>query len=197
MDSNSKNKKHQSRQGNIIETFKDVGQTTSRDFVSQLFGAQPRRRYSGEILPQEQVTMDEVISGEQEKKRDLQIQLSLERTLRAEEEALKDKKIKELQLTIHALMQELASTSTATTQLSTELQVAAIQAPVNPGIYHVFFIEKLIEYIHGYNKRIENSVVWLQALNKRAAKKGFWSQYKMHGGRRLLSAEDYSQRSAG
>lgn len=209
MDPNSKQKK-QHRRASILESLKEIGDQTaksfsgdlvkesSKDFMRQLFGQQmpANRQFSGEILPQETVTIDEVLSGEREEKQKIEKQLMLERQLRAEEQALVEKKTRELQLTIHALMQELSAVVVATPKLATELQIAAIQAPVSPGIYHVIFFEKLIEYIRGFRHKIEDAAIWLHAANKRAAKKTFWSQYKTSGGRRLLSAEDYSGRSA-
>lgn len=208
----TKQKQNAKRRANILESLKDLGSATAdsltqdlvkesgKDFAKQLFGSNfyPKpRHFSGEIMPQEQVGIDSILSGQKQKEEELQKQLHLERQLRAEEQALRDKKGNELKMALAALTQELQEIAKNTPNLSQEIQVAVIQAPSNPDIYSVFFIERLVQYLKGYNQKIEQTTVWLMALNRRAQKKGFWGQYKKHGGRRLLSAEDYSQRSAG
>lgn len=213
-DKGNKSKK-QIKRPNPLEALKDIGSDTaksfkndllaegSRDFMKQLLGNQrfpgfpmqePR---SGEIAPGEAMKVSEALSGEREERKKLEEQLAFERMMRQEEQVLFEKKGRELQLEIHAILEEVQKLAQSTPQLAQEMQVAAIQAPVNPGIYHVIFFEKLLETIRSFRQKIDDSVVWLQTANKRAQKKGFWGQYQKHGGRRLLSGEDYSQRSAG
>ncbi len=197
-DNNPKNKK-QVRTANILESLKDTsGVAPSKDFMRQLFGRQvPEKKYSGELSPYGGVEIDSILSGEQEKNQKLEQQLALERNLRQEEKALVDKKTNELKLELHVLMQELSKLASVTPKLAQEVQIAAFQAPVNPGIYHLVFFEKLIEFVKSFREKIEDANLWLHNANKRAEKKNFWNLYKKHGGKRLLSAEDYSQRSAG
>jgi len=211
VDPNSKNKK-QIRRINVLESLKELGNDTARtfsddliketgkDFAKQLFGNQfplSEQNYSGELLRQEQVDIERVLNGQQEREDKLERQLGLEKQLRQEEQALFDKQSQELRLALHAITEEIKALASATPRLAEELQIAIFQAPVKPGIYHISFFQKLLEYIKGFRKKIEDASIWLHATNKRAAKKGFWAQYQKHGGRRLLSAEDYSQRSAG
>jgi hypothetical protein len=210
----SNNKKKQVRRANVLESLKDLGNSTtksltndllaegSKDFMRQILGNQrfprfPQTPRSGEINPGENVRIDEVLSGEREEKQKLEQQLSFERRMRDEEKALLERKGNELKLEVHALMEEIGKLAQVTPNLAKEVQIASIQAPSNPGIYHVIFFEKLIEFIRSFREKVEDASIWLHAANKRAAKKGFWGQYKKHGGRRLLSGEDYSQRSAG
>lgn len=197
-DKNPKNRK-QVRSANVLESLKDLGGAApSKDFMRQLFGRQmPSKRFSGEILPQGEVEIDEILSGEREKNDKLQAQLMLERHLREEEQALVEKKTNELRLQLHALMEELQKIAAVTPKLAQEVQIAVMQAPVNPGVYHVVFFEKLIEFVKSFREKIEDANIWLHATNTRAQKKNFWNAYKKMGGKRLLSQEDYSQRSAG
>lgn len=211
MADNSKSKKI--RQPNPLEALKDIGSSTTKsltndlfaeggkDFMDQILGRSkfprfPQQERSGEIMPGEKIQMSEVLSGEHEQKAKLERQLSFERQMHAEEKALMERKSQELKMEVHAIMQELQSLAQVTPKLAQEVQIAAIQAPVNPGIYHVIFFEKLLEFLKSFRKKINDASVWLHAANKRAQKKGFWAQYKRHGGRRLLSSEDYSQRNA-
>jgi hypothetical protein len=204
--------KQKTRHLNVLESLKElssstgeslkndlIGETT-KDFAKQLFGDSflpKQRHFSGELLPQEQVGIDSILSGEQAKNEILEKQLFLERQLRAEEEALREKKGNELKLSLHVLMQEMQQLAQADASLSQEIQIAAIQAPSDPGTYHVFFVQRLVEYLRGHVVKAQEAAVWLHAVNKRSAKKSFWGQYKISGGRRLMSSEDYAQRSAG
>jgi len=54
-----------------------------------------------------------------------------------------------------------------------------------------------LEFMKSFRKKIEDAQIWLHASNKRAEKKNFWSTYKKHGSKFLLSPDHYLQRSAG
>ena len=74
-----------------------------------------------------------------------------------------------------------------------------MQAPANPGVYHIVFFEKLLDFIKTFRRKIENADVWLQSSNKRAEKKNFWGTFtsKKGGTKFLLSQEHYVARSTG
>lgn len=212
MNDNNNKKPRQVRHTNVLESLKDIGGSTtksfkedlikegSKDFMNQLFGTKPAswgKSYSGEIAQGENLEIDQVLSGERESNQKLEHQLAMERRLREEEKALLESKGNELKLQLHALMQELAALAKATPKLAREIEIATIQAPTNPGIYHVIFFQKLLEFIKSFREKVEDASIWLHTANKRAEKKNFWNSYKKMGGKRLLSSEDYSQRSAG
>lgn len=195
---------------NPLEALKDIGKSTARqmksevaklpeDFIEQLFGVRPQpRNFSGEIMAGETIEIDKVLSGEQEnltkQKRQVEFLLRLER----EEREQLEKKSNELRIQISAIQQEILKTAQQTENLAQETVVAAMQAPVDPGEYHVIFFEKLLEFIRSFRKKIEEAGVWLNELNKRVAKKNAWGvAYKKYGAKYLLSGEHYLQRSAG
>lgn len=203
----------QLRKANVLESLKDIGgnttktltndllKETGKDFLKQLLGQRisQQRNYSGEVPMGESLEMDRVLSGQQEKEQKLKKQLSFERGLRQEEESLIERRSQELRVQLNALMQELQAVAKATPALAEEIKVAAVQAPANPGIYHIVFFEKIIEFVRDFKKNIESASTWLHSANTRAQKKNFWGMYKSkHGGASfLLSQETYSQRSAG
>ena len=209
MDNNKKSNKKQTRQVNVLESLKDLGSSTTRsvkkdvvkgvsqEFINQLFAKRHEKKYSGDIMPGEAVEMQEVYSGVREQNLKLKNQLALERKLRKEEKVRTEKKSNELRVQLHAIMQEVASLAQTTQNLGHEIKVASMQAPVEPGIYHIIFFEKLLEFVISFRKKIEEAHVWLHATNKRAQKKNYWSRYKKHGGKFLLSADHYLSRSAG
>lgn len=196
------------RKANVLESLKDIGggtsqsltndllKETSRTFFEELLGAK-EQKYSGDITPGETVELGEVFSGTREEKKKVRVQISLERTLLQEEKARTEKRTNELRLQLHALMQEVFALAQSTQGLGETVEVASMQAPVNPGVYHVAFFEKLLSFIRSFRKKVENASLWLNATNSRAEKKNFWSIYKKHGSKFLLSPDHYLQRSAG
>ena len=207
----NKNKKQKGllNQANPLESLKDIGSGTikslkedllsqaPKDFIDQILGPRPRN-FSGEIIAGESLEVSEVLSGEHEEKLKLRHQLHLERTLRLEEKETIDKKTNELRIQLSSIQEEILELAQGTQDLAEETQIAAMQAPIEPGIYHILFFEKLLEFVKSFRKKIEEASVWLHATNKRAAKKNAWgANYKKHGAKYLLSGEHYISRSAG
>jgi DNA repair exonuclease SbcCD ATPase subunit len=193
----------------ILESLKDIGGTvgksfkkdllgeTSKDFLQQILGTVPPKKVSGEIMPGEALEINEALSETRIENEKLKKQIFLEKKLKEEERKRLKEKSSELKLRLHALQQEVAALASTTHNLAQETQIAAMQAPVEPGVYHIVFFEKLIEFLKSFRKRIEEASVWLQAANKRAQKKNYWARYKKHGGKFLLAADHYLSRSAG
>jgi hypothetical protein len=198
------------RQGqNVFESLKDISSVTSKNLVNELFKETPQdmarqifgpvkqRRFSGEIEPGESLLVSEVLSGEREEKEKLKKQLVLERKIRSEEKARIEKEANELKLQLHAVTQEITKIAQNTPELAQQVRIASMQAPVEPGIYHIVFFEKLLEFLKSFRKKIQEASIWLNAVNKRASKKNYWARYKQYKGKFLLSGEHYLTRSAG
>ena len=197
------------KNSNALESLKDIGGSTVKslredlvekvpqDFLDQVFGTRVQRKFSGELTPGEAIEINEVFSGQYEEKQKIQKQLTLERSLRAEESIRMEKRTNELKIQLKVLMEEVVVLAEKTQDLGSEVQIAAMQAPVEPGVYHIIFFEKLLEFIKSFQKKVEEAAVWLHASNKRAEKKNYWARYKKHGGKFLLSGEHYLTRSAG
>lgn len=204
----SKNQKAQ-RQTNVVEALKDVGSSavksfkddllkgTSQEVINQILGRRQEKKYSGDLEAGESLDVNEVLSGKYEENQKIRRSVAFERTILDEEKSQIETKRRQLMLELHALSQEVLRLAQSTQELGEQTKIAAIQAPVNPGIYHLVFFEKLIEFIVSFRKKIDSSVVWLKAQNKRSEKKNYWAMYKKKGSSFLLSPEHYLQRSAG
>ncbi len=210
MNNNQKQKKQkQIRTANVLESLKDIGASTGnqmkeeflkkapQDFMDQLFGPGRDKNYSGEIVAGEALEIKEVYTGQYEERIKLNKQLAFERKLREQESIRLEKRSNELKIQLDVLIKEVYELSQTTQDLAEETKIAVIQAPTEPGVYHVVFFEKLISFIKSFRKKIDEASVWLHATNKRAQKKNYWSKYKKHGGKFLLSADHYLTRSAG
>lgn len=194
---------------NIIESLKDIGgdfgnqgtdllKGTSEDFFKELLGmrsAQVKR--SGEMVPGEFLDMSAVLNGKEEENKKLRDQISLERNLSFDEKRLSQEKMQELRIQLQAITVEIGKLAGSTGNLATQTEIAMVEVPVNPGIYHVIFFEKVLEFLQSFRKKIDQATTWLQSSNKRAEKKNYWSMYKKKGSSFLLSPDHYLSRSAG
>jgi hypothetical protein len=194
---------------NPLETLKDLSKATANqmrqevkqmpnEVIDQLFGPRQQRSFSGELVPGETIEFKDILSGKQEKVEFQRRRISLEKRMLQEESSRTEKKTNELRIQLKILQEELISLANKTAGLAEETQVAAMQSTVEPGVYHVIFFEKLLEFIGSFSKKIDEAAVWLNASNNRASKKNAWgASYKKHGAKYLLSGEHYVSRSAG
>jgi hypothetical protein len=197
---------------NPLEALKDVGMQTAADmraeiaqfpdtFMDQLLGnqnASPVPHRSGELSAGDAMEMNDVLSGRSEEMTVTREQITFERRLLQEEKAETNKKTNELKMQLSAVQRELIGIAQSTQELAQETQIATMQVAVDPGVYHVIFFEKLLDFIKSFRKKINQSHHWLASANKRAGKKGSWTaNYKQHGAKYLLSGEHYVARSAG
>lgn len=194
---------------NVLESLKDLGggatsqmgdllKDTSEDFFKQLLGIPmeaPKR--SGQMKPGESFNMNEVLSGKEEENKKLRAQISLERQMNTDEKKLMNERTNQLRVQLQALTSEVAKVAASTQGLAEATQVAMVTAPAEPGIYHIIFFEKVLEFLQSFRKKIDLAATWLQSSNKRAEKKNYWSMYKKKGSSFLLSPDHYLQRSAG
>jgi hypothetical protein len=194
---------------NVIESLKDIGNDfgnqgadllkgTSEDFFKELMGMNlPKVKRSGEMVPGESLQISEVMSGKEEENRKLRAQISLERNLSSDEKRLSQEKMHELRVQLQSITVEIGKLAASTGNLATQTEIAMVEVPVNPGVYHVIFFEKVLKFLQSFRQKIDQASVWLGSTNKRAEKKNYWSMYKKKGSSFLLSPDHYLSRSAG
>ena len=192
----------------MLESLKDLGgsaasqtgdllKNTSEDFIRELMGIPRLQKKSGEIGVGESIQLSEVISGKEEENKKLRAQIGLERQMSSEQTKLSQENITELRVQLQTLMQEVQKVAVSTQNFAEVTQVAMVQAPAEPGIYHIVFFQKVLEFLQSFRKKIDLAATWLQSSNKRAEKKNYWNMYKKKGSSFLLSPDHYLQRSAG
>ena len=198
------------RQTNVLESLKDIGSGVtsslntdllggiSKDLLEQILNRKnPNKKASGDIHAGESLAFSDLLSGQHQENLKLKNQIAFERRLFQEEKVVSEKRTNELKVQLQALMQEVQYLAKTTQGLGETVEVAVMQAPAQPGVYHLIFFEKIIEFIRNFRKNIASASIWLGASNKRAEKKNYWAMYKKKGASFLLSGESYSQRSAG
>jgi hypothetical protein len=209
-DKNSKQKQQkQIRQANIVEALKDIGggatktfandvvKETGAEFMRQLLGLKARTKASGQLERGQSFEPAKAITGEYQQTQKLQKQVRFERRILEEEKAAIESKNNQLQLQLHAITEEIKAVVVSTPKLAKEIQVARLTSGNKPDIYHLLFLQKILESLKDFRRNIENASIWLTATNKRANKKNFWNQYKTQKGTALLNPETYNSRSAG
>lgn len=91
---------------------------------------------------------------------------------------------------VNELLDALKSLSKASSSLSIETQsILVTDKIVNPGVYHVNFLEFLIKIIKDATKKINESRFWLEAVKSKKKKRSYWSMFGKHGSSFSLSGE--------
>lgn len=99
---------------------------------------------------------------------------------------------------IKSIQQEIQLMAKSVGELAHEVEVAAFQAPANPGVYHRNFFDRLRSYIKALRLKVQESKHWLATQNARANKRSFyWGQVQKSGTKFMLSSERYMVTSTG
>lgn len=203
------NKNKDQKATNVVEAFKDLGSSAAnslkqdliskmpQDFMDQIFGPQTPGNYSGELIPGAPVEFNNRSREKNAEENKLKTQIFFERRLFQEENILVQKRTNELRMQLKVLTDEVLLLANSTQNLSNEVSIASMQVTAEPGVYHVFFFERIVEFIRSFRGKVDDATLWLGTSNKRAEKKNYWAKYKKHGGKFLLSADHYLTRSAG
>jgi hypothetical protein len=163
---------------------KDVIAQSGNDIIQSIFGAMPK---SGELKQNQAIEF--TVSRETAPAPRLNKIETFQRTPTSDEQEVRQK-IDNIRVELHALSQSVKS-------LRQEISKTIIEAPINPGVYHLNFLEHLQSYIKIMKQEIDDSRTWLMATSSRKAKKGYWGQYKKHGTTFGLSHERSVATSAG
>jgi len=99
---------------------------------------------------------------------------------------------------IASLLQEIQVLAKSTGLMAHEVQVATMQAVVNPGAYHRSFFGQLRTFIKTIRAKVEQSRHWLATHSQRASKRSYyWGQVGASGSKYMLSSERYMVTSTG
>lgn len=202
MDKTKTKKKRPVLSDNFLEKLRelgeDVGDSVAQDVIEgipstagdQIFG----RKKSGTLKPNEALSLDEIKEREQ-----LRRQLSREFFRVHQEERLVFKQEEQkTRLQIKAIQEELKKLAESTKDLAQEVEIASKLEPVEPGVYHLNFFERLKQTIIALRKKIEDSATWLSLFNQRAKRRNYyWAQVRKSGTKFMLSAERYMSTQAG
>lgn len=182
----------------ILESIRDLGSGVGKSVAHDLVGkvgsdalgslVGSSNRSSGELRPNESLRF-----GKEDRQQstppvraELQPRMA---TVRAEEQRIKQQ--------LEAVRLELKALSGSIKGFNQEIERAITSAPVEPGIYHLNFFERLKSLLTVLRQQIEDSRSWLALWTARKKKVAYWGLYKKHGTKFGLSAERTLATSAG
>lgn len=189
----------------LRELPRDAGRGLAQDLIAEIpseaaaqLGGQ--KGLSGEIKPGQEVRLEQKPQASPEASREM-----LRRQFHREtagfarrERAVFTRREQETTLKIKALQQELKKLADATVEMDREVKIAALQQPVAPGVYHENFLERLLNFISHFRKRLSESASWLAIQNHRAKRSSYyWAQVGQSGTKFMLSQERYMATQAG
>lgn len=164
---------------------KDVTGKIASDALSSLFGTPPKQQ--GELRPNSPVDMRPERTPFPGFRRP-------EVQPRAPYVAQVEPHLKEQ---IEAIRTELKALAGSIRSLNSEMQRTIMEVPVEPGIYHKNFFERLRSVLQLLREQIDDSRTWMSLYNGRKQKKGYWNSYKKHGTQFGLSNERTMATQAG
>lgn len=202
MDKTKTRKKRPVLSDNFLEKLRELGEDLGDSVAQDVIEGIPStaadqifdRKKSGTLRPNEALSLDEIKEREQFRR-----QLSREFfRVRQEERLVFKQEEQKTRLQIKAIQEELKKLAESTKDLAKEVEIASKLEPVEPGVYHLNFFERLKQAIIIFRKNIEDSANWLTLFNQRAKKRGYyWSQVRKSGTKFMLSAERYTATQAG
>lgn len=172
------------RQDALIEALRGVG----GDVFTQT-GLQPKTTPETS-LPPESLYFEE--------REELLRRARRQETVRHEEKLVFTAKERERKAQVASLVEEVKKLAGAVQNLSEQVQTTAFQAPVEPGIYHVNFFQKVISFLRSLTQKVEDGTHWLAQTNAKAKKRNFyWGQVQKSGTKFMLSQERYMATQVG
>lgn len=210
-DSSSKKTNRRKTSTNFLEALRELGSEAAETAVADVAGGLAKdafdqllgRQKSRTLQPNQELNIaqakQQAESTYQEQKEQYQRFHQDYLDIRQQEKLLFKRSEQEVKTEIQAILAELKQLALSSKKLAKEVQTAAVQAPVEPGAYHVSFFQKLRETVLLLRQRIDDSATWLETCNKRASKKSghYWNQFKKSGTKFLLSSERYMATQAG
>ena len=154
---------------------KDVAGGVASDALSSLFGAPVKKQ--GELTPNSPITFQKDMAKRPERMpfpgfRRPEVKPYVP-FVKKEEPQLKQQ--------IEAVQAELKALAASIKSLSNDIQKAVTEVPVDPGIYHKNFYERIRSVLKLMREQIDDSRTWLNLSSNRKSKKGYWGKYKKHG----------------
>lgn len=186
-------KKKLPKTDSFLEALRDLGTGIPQEAFNQITG-----RKSGELKPNQTLNLDQLTKIEERQEKQTRQFLQEFLDIRHQERLVWTKKEEDTRLQIAAVLEELKKLASATKDLAKEADIAAKQVPVEPGVYHLSFFERLRETLILLRKRIEESATWLAAFNQKAKRRNYyWAQVRKSGTKFMLSQERYMATQAG
>ena len=189
----------------FLEALRDLGMGVGDSVVNDVLKGIPQEalnqvtgKKSGELKPNQTLNLNQLAKAEEKFERQTEGFTQEFLDIRRQERLIWRQEEEKTKLQIAAILEELKKLASATKNLANEVDIAAKQIPVEPGVYHLSFFEKLRETLLLFRKRVEDAATWLSAFNQRAKRRNYyWAQVRKSGTKFMLSQERYMATQAG
>jgi len=170
--------------GVVSSVKSDVVSGIGSDALSSLFGSQPTPK-QGELTPGEPINL-----GNQTQQETVEDMPFMPRPKKADmfsdyisNEALNKLKQNEAQMAqkIEEIRFELRALIKAIKNVDKSVESAASQNIVDPGQYHLDFLDRLKTVLKVMRQNLNHSSTWLNALKSRKKERSYWKMYKKKG----------------
>lgn len=203
-----RNKKRPLASNNFLEALRDLGSGVTDSAVRDVAKGIPRTTFNqlvgkpaGEVKPNQPLELDKLAREKREAQRRERQAWGFQQeflSLRRQEKIIWTEQEQKTKLQIEATLEELKKLAVSTKKLAQEVKIATQQAPVEPGVYHLSFFERLRQTIVLFRKRIDDSTTWLTAINQKSKKRNYyWAQVRKSGTKFMLSQERYMSTQMG
>jgi hypothetical protein len=163
---------------NVLESLRDVGagvaKTVASDVVAQSATDALSALFGGPIPRQGEQPREQQVGGEaltpQIHRQEVRPSMPM---VKAEEQGIKEQ--------IEAVRAELKALAASIKNLNQDIQKAVVEVPVDPGIYHLNFFDRLRTILKLMREQIDDSRAWLGMSANRKKKMGYWGMFKKHG----------------
>lgn len=203
--SDKKKEKHYTNDG-VLESFEGIIKTTGTQVVDNVVagthdawdeflvpGAKssnehhaPSNNHHGDLSAGHELDLSSI-----DKKSHDMHEKSLELTEAGEEymreikhsgERSEAKNTQETQIQMQQILIEIKQLSESSKELKQKVEVISMeQTGENVGIYHVNFLEKMLNFIHELRMSVDDSLAWFGALNSKKQARQYHSMAKKHG----------------
>lgn len=174
---------------------KDVVGKVGVDALTSILGSAPKQQ--GELRPNQPIIIPDRQVHEPQSERTYPPFLRPEVKPVAAHSIMHEDK-EQLNKQIESIRHELKAISASIQSLNTDIGNAVREVPVNPGVYHANFFDRLKAILIVLREQIDDSRSWLAlSAQKKQKKLGYWGMFKKHGTSFGLSNERSLATSAG
>jgi len=173
-----------------VDSFKtDVVKGTAQSIFEQLLGSAK----SGEVPdnPQPNSELFEKWLREREEKvaENAKSEERVSQRQRTPEKVLFSLADEQIKKEIDSVRQELAALVITMGKVEKQIETAAIEEVVDPGVYHLNFFRKLSSWLRIMRKNLEDASLWMELSAGRGKRSYYWNQVGKSGTKYSMSSE--------
>lgn len=182
----------------VVKSLKnDFGQDSVYDAWDQFLNTAPRANTdNGEMMAGEEIDLEALKI--KERKVAIEPGIDYVREIVHTAERTTSRNTREIEVKIQEILIEIKQLANSSSELKEKVEVIAMeQITEAPGVYHLNFIEQILQWIKDARMNVEDSLAWFHALRSKKAARQYGVLAKKHGASFMLSSERASVTQTG